>query len=90
VEDMIKSANMVWPGYYRNAGTMQVISSKPENTVIHILDFPEMDPAHCRLMEGWISSAVIVLGGKLIQPAKEVECMSRGGPYHEFVLGYSK
>jgi len=88
-EELIRAGSLVWPGYYRNAGQMQVVSSQPENTIIRIGDFPEMDPAHCKLMEGWITTAVIIMGAKLISEVKESKCMSKGDPYHEFNLIYS-
>ncbi len=88
-EELIQAAGMVWPGYYRNAGKMEVNSSQPENTVIRILDFPEMDPAHCRLMEGWITAAMVILGGKMVSPARETMCMSKGDSCHEFTFTWT-
>jgi len=83
-KDLIKSSTMVWSSYYRNAGRMEAVSAEPENTVLRIMDFPEMDPAHCRLMEGWMSEAIKMIGTQLISGVTEVKCMSKGDPYHEF------
>jgi hypothetical protein len=43
-----------------------------------------MDPAHCRLMEGWMIAAMDVIGAKVLPGARETACMAGGGPYHEF------
>jgi len=83
-KDLIQSCTMVWSSYYKNAGRMEATSAEPENTVLRITDFPEMDPAHCRLMEGWMNEVIKLIGTKVINKVTEVNCMSQGGPYHEF------
>jgi len=53
-EVLIRDCGLIWKSYYRNAGRMEAVTWEPNNTLMRIYDFVEMDPAHCRLMEGWM------------------------------------
>jgi len=88
-EDLIKASAMVWDGYYRNAGYMHAISWAPEETVLRISEFSEMTPNHCKLMEGWMIAAMDAIGIIVHDDARERECMSRGGRWHEFWCRWS-
>jgi len=83
-EDLMRDGAVIWKSYYQNAGTFKTEDSSPDHILVRIIDFPRMDPAHCRLMEGWMTQAVQESGGVWIEELREVQCMSRGGPYHEF------
>jgi hypothetical protein len=83
-EDMIRACAPIWGMYCEDAGRMEAVEAKPESTVLRIYDFPKMDPAHCRLMEGWMIAAMEVVGVQILPGARETECMSSGGRYHEF------
>jgi hypothetical protein len=87
---LIGSCERVWPRYYRNAGRMEAVSTRPENTVLRIHEFPEMSPAHCRMMEGWMISAMEVLGATVLPGGKETICMAQKGKFHEFVCQWKK
>jgi hypothetical protein len=87
---LIGSCERVWPRYYRNAGRMEAVSTRPENTVLRIHEFPGMAPAHCRMMEGWMISAMEVLGATVLPGGKETLCMANSGPFHEFVCQWKK
>ncbi|HUT53911.1 MAG TPA: hypothetical protein VM658_11025 [bacterium] len=82
--DLIRDCGVYWKSYYENAGHMKTEDPSPENTVLRIHDFPGMDPAHCRLMEGWMGRAMIEAGAVWIEELRETKCASRGHPYHEF------
>jgi hypothetical protein len=84
-EDLSRDSGVIWKSYYANAGTMKTEDISPEHTVVRIYDFPTMDPAHCRLMEGWMTQAMIEAGASPLEELREVKCTSSGGPYHEFV-----
>ncbi len=84
-KDLRRDSSVVWKSYYVNAGRMETDNSLPGHLVIRIHDFPEMGPAHCRLMEGWISQAVVETRGSWIEEVHEVKCNSKGDPHHEFV-----
>jgi len=84
-EDLFRDGPIIWRSYYQNAGRFQTVDATPDHTIIHIYDFPHMDPAHCRLMEGWINQSLIEAGAVWIEEARETRCVSRGDPYHEFI-----
>jgi hypothetical protein len=86
---LIGSCERVWPRYYRDAGRMEAVATRPERTVLRIHGFPSMVPAHCRMMEGWMIQAMAVLGAKVLPGACESVCMTHGGAYHEFVCTWT-
>jgi len=87
---LIGSCERVWPRYYRDAGRMEAVSTLPERTVLRIHDFPTMAPEHCRMMEGWMISAMSILGATVMPGARESRCTSLGAPYHEFTCAWSR
>ena len=89
-ERLIRACSKVWPSYYRDAGRMEAIAWDPERTVLRIYDFKEMDPRHCRLMEGWMISTMENIGFRVSEDAMESACTSRGAPHHEFVCSWQK
>ena len=89
-ERLIRGCSKVWPSYYRNAGTMEAIAWAPEKTTLRITGFPQMAPAHCRLMEGWMIATMDALGIKVHADGRETRCTSRGDPYHEFSCTWSR
>ncbi len=83
-EKMIEACTPIWGMYTEDCGFMEAVSTDPHNTVLRITDFPEMHPTHCLLMEGWMIAAMDVIGVRVLPNARETECTSRGGRYHEF------
>jgi hypothetical protein len=83
-EQMIRACTPIWGMYNDDAGYMEAVDVSPENTVLRIYDFPQMDKAHCMLMEAWMIAAMDVIGVRVLPDAHETVCMSDGGPYHEF------
>lgn len=88
-ERLIRACGLVWGQYYRHAGEMKAIEWSPERTVLRIIGFPTMDPAHCRLMEGWMISTMAQIGCRVSEDARETVCTSRGGAHHEFVCRWT-
>ena len=86
---LIGSCNKFWLSYYRSAGSMEAIQSAPEKTVLRISGFPTMHPAHCRLMEGWISATMASVGFEVLT-IEETQCTSRGGSFHDFTFSWKK
>jgi len=89
-ERLIRSCEKIWPSYYRDAGRMEAVAWEPTSTTVRIYDFPEMDPAHCRLMEGWMISTMRSIGFYVNDDVFERKCMSTGAPYHEFHCTWQK
>lgn len=83
-ERLIRSCSLVWPQYYRGAGEMSAVRTRPDDTCLRIIGFPAMDPAHCRLMEGWMIATMTQIGCRVRPGGRETECPSRGGQWHEF------
>lgn len=83
-DEMIRACAPIWGMYCEDAGRMEAVSAEPDSTILRIYDFPEMDAAHCKLMEGWMIAAMEVVGVEILPGARETECMSSGGRYHEF------
>ena len=83
-EQMIRGCTPIWGMYTVDAGLMEAVDVRPESTKLRIVDFPDMDPAHCKLMEGWMIAAMDVIGATVLPGASETECTSQGGRYHEF------
>jgi predicted hydrocarbon binding protein len=83
-QDLFRAADIMWKSYHINSGAIEAEDTSPDNSVIRICNFPRMDPAHCRLMEGYLSHAMIEIGGSWTEDVHEVKCCSRGDPYHEF------
>ncbi len=86
---LIGSCERVWPRYYQNAGRMIAVAREPDNTVLRIVDFPGMAPMHCRMMEGWMRSAMTQLGATVLPGGRETTCTSTGGPWHEFACRWT-
>jgi hypothetical protein len=87
-EWLIRSCGRVWGQYYRNAGRMEAVAWSPASTILRIHDFPRMDPAHCRLMAGWMVQSMRTLGAT-VHSGVETRCTSTGGAYHEFTARWS-
>jgi hypothetical protein len=83
-EYLSRHSDLIWKSYYTNAGRMQTDDISPDHSIIRIYDFPQMDQAHCRLMEGWMHQAMVETGATWVEDIREVKCMSRKDPYHEF------
>ena len=83
-EEMIRACTPIWGMYYDDAGYMEAVDTSPASTTVRIYDFPDMDKAHCVLMEGWMIAAMDVIGVDVLPGAGETECAGEGGRYHEF------
>jgi hypothetical protein len=84
VENMIRGCTPIWGMYTDGCGYMEAIDVRQESTVLRITGFADMDPAHCRMMEGWMIAAMDVIGARVLPGARESMCMSDGAAHHEF------
>lgn len=82
--DVFRSAGLLWKSYHINSGEMKILEPEPGLAVIRIENFPGMDVAHCRLLEGYFSQGLKEMGGVWVQELREVKCSSRGDAVHEF------
>lgn len=89
-ERLIRSSSLVWPQYYRHCGSMSAIATSPSDTRLRITGFSAMDPAHCRLMEGWMIATMEQIGCRVQPGGRETACTSRGDPHHEFRCAWTR
>ena len=82
-ERLARACARVWAQYYRNAGSMEAIAWRPQETIVRISGFSGMHPAHCKLMEGWMWAAMKTVGAR-VEEGYESSCTSRGDANHEF------
>ncbi len=88
-EELFGAIDLIWRSYHINSGQLKVEDTSPDNTIIRIYDFPLMDSAHCKLMEGYFIQGIKQMGWTLIEGI-ETKCTSKGDPYHEFMGRWSK
>jgi hypothetical protein len=88
-ERLIRSCRMVWPSYYRNAGTMEAVRWDPADTALRISDFPDMHRLHGRMMEGWMIATMESLGF-VVSNGRQSAFMGEGAPYHEFRCSWTR
>lgn len=89
-ERLIRSCSRVWGRYYQNAGRMEAVAWSPEDTRLRIAEFPEMQLAHCRLMEGWMWGAMKQIGARVNDDGRQTHFMGDGDPYHEFACTWTR
>jgi hypothetical protein len=78
----LERANLFWSKYC-DTGRLTMVSSDPKHSVLRMENFPEMDEAHCYLMNGWIGRFATMTGGKGVTVKHNV-CVNRGGEYCEW------
>lgn len=83
--DVIALSGMFWKNYHLHSGEFRFEDVTPDHTVFRITGFPQMHPAHCRLLEGYFTQALQELKRQVVEPFHETRCMSQGAPDHEFV-----
>lgn len=62
---------------YCDTGQMEGVKSESDDTVLVLRNFPEMDVAHCRLMNGWIRRWALMTKAKTVT-VEHTMCVSRG------------
>ena len=83
VEFLLKRGQVFW-GQYCDRGRMVLESPGPRSFRAWIEDFPGMDAAHCRLVEGWLEGVGEALGA-LGMTCRQSQCVQRGDARCEYV-----
>lgn len=68
---------------YCDTGKSMVIYVHDNDAATRVEGFPEMDPAHCRLMSGWMRGWALLTYAKSIVIEHPI-CVSRKGPFCEW------
>jgi hypothetical protein len=82
VEFLLKRGQVFW-GQYCDRGRMVLESPAPQAFLAWIEDFPGLDAAHCRLVEGWLEGVGEALGA-IGMTCRQPRCAQRGDPRCEF------
>lgn len=78
----LERSNLFWTKYC-DTGKLTLVSSDPKNSVMRLENFPEIDEAHCYLMNGWVGRFATMTGGKDVT-VRHNACVHRGDKYCEW------
>jgi predicted hydrocarbon binding protein len=79
---LIERGAMFWSKYC-DAGSLRLDASRDKFFSARLEGFPEIDAAHCLLIEGWLEGLGKALGA-VGMASRQVRCVHRGDPICEF------
>ena len=79
---LLERGQLFWSKYC-DQGRMVVDAHEPNTFRGRIVDFPEIDEAHCALIEGWLEGIGTALGAEGMK-TRQAACVRRGDPVCEF------
>jgi predicted hydrocarbon binding protein len=79
---LIERGSMFWTKYC-DAGRLVLSANRERFFSGRLEDFPEIDRAHCLLIEGWLEGLGHALGA-VGMASRQVHCVHRGDPTCEF------
>jgi hypothetical protein len=82
VDFLLKRGQVFW-GQYCDRGRMVLEAPDKLSFLARMEDFPEIDVAHCHLIEGWLEGLGDALGA-VDMTCRQTRCASRGDPHCEF------
>jgi predicted hydrocarbon binding protein len=82
VKFLLERGNLFWSKYC-DQGRMVVDAHEPNTFRGRLQDFPDIDEAHCALIEGWLEGLGIALGA-IGMTTRQAACVHRGDPACEF------
>jgi hypothetical protein len=83
VDFLLKRGQVFWEKYC-DRGRMVLAAPHALSFVARMEDFPEVDPAHCRLIEGWLEGLGEALGA-VDMACRQTRCVNRGDPVCEYL-----
>jgi hypothetical protein len=83
VDFLLKRGQVFW-GQYCDRGRMVLEAPRPLSFLARMEGFPEIDPAHCRLIEGWLEGLGDALGA-VGMTCRQARCVHRGDPACEYL-----
>ncbi len=84
---IIKRSDWFWKQYFRPGG-MEIAETTDTMVKIRIVNFPIIKH-HCVVMEGWMEKSLEMSGAKTPK-VRELQCISEGAPYCEFICEWEK
>lgn len=82
IERVVHRAPAFWKRYC-DTGELEVIDVKPGDFTVRLIGFPEIDPAHCQMIKGWIHGLGDGTGAKNVE-VEMVSCIHRGDSSCEY------
>jgi hypothetical protein len=82
--DFLLNRGQVFWGQYCNRGRMVLEAPSKLSFLARMEGFPEIDAAHCRLIEGWLEGLGDALGA-VDMSCREVKCVRHGHPHCEYL-----
>jgi len=83
VDFLLKRGQVFWEKYC-DRGHMVLEAPSALSFVARMEAFPEVDPAHCRLIEGWLEGLGEALGA-VDMTCREARCVNRGDALCEYL-----
>ena len=83
VDFLLKRGQVFWEKYC-DRGRMVLEAPSALRFVARMEAFPEVDPAHCRLIEGWLEGLGEALGA-VEMTCRQARCVNRGDPFCEYL-----
>ncbi|MEW6366966.1 MAG: 4-vinyl reductase [Acidobacteriota bacterium] len=84
---LLPKATLFWPRYF-SSGKLEVLDITDRSARLVIRNFPEIDPTHCALMEGWFEKIGQIFGAKDMR-VRHTACVHRGHAVCEFTATFS-
>ncbi len=87
LQTLLPRARIFWPRYF-SAGTLVVTDIGDRGARLQIQNFPEIDPVHCVVLEGWFEELSRLFGAKNVR-VTHTACVHKRGAVCEYTLTYS-
>jgi hypothetical protein len=83
---LLPRARLFWPRYF-SPGKLVALQEKGRADRLQIQDFPEMDPLHCVVLEGWFEQIAKLFKAKNVRVTHSA-CVHMGDSCCEYTLEY--
>jgi predicted hydrocarbon binding protein len=88
IEFLLKRGQVFW-AQYCDRGRMTLDSESRTGFAARLDDFPEIAPAHCALIEGWLEGMGEALGAEGMA-CRQTRCVHRGDDRCEFTAAWTR
>jgi len=86
-QNLLPRAPLFWPRYF-SRGKLVMLEINDRGARLEILDFPEIDPLHCLLLEGWFEQMGRLFKANNVR-VTHTACVHQGGRSCEYTLTYT-
>ena len=85
-QTLLPRSPIFWPRYF-NRGKLVALDVGDRGARLQIHDFPEIDPIHCIVLEGWFEKIGGLFGAKNVR-VRHTACVHRGSLVCEYTITY--